>query len=281
MADLPADHLITDIRLEERTVDNRKAQMATNSTSHEGESQDVLNFGPPPSTWTPPQEEGPDPFDPESLRLSQDFSASLGVKKALLTVPVRKPSREWFVRAHPDPRYRLQTAVIALKEPPELYLVGPALWSELGGESTFAPRMLITVINRQNVIFLWDIRLPGSDGRMDSWSRSAFEAAEMATSKWVRVQANMSLGAYDVVYAEHLPDPEWPDLPFRELLRIAFKDRFIQTLETIPFSDSCGARCSLCRPCSDPTARCGPLTSSSTPRPGNDPSRFALWGVKS
>ena len=33
-----------------------------------------------------------DPFDPERLRLSQDFAATVGVKKALLTVPVRKPS---------------------------------------------------------------------------------------------------------------------------------------------------------------------------------------------
>ena len=33
-------------------------------------------------------------LDLEALRLSQDFSATLGVKKALLTVPVRKPDRQ-------------------------------------------------------------------------------------------------------------------------------------------------------------------------------------------
>ena len=33
-----------------------------------------------------PNATGPDPFDLVSLRLSQDFAASLGVKKALLTV---------------------------------------------------------------------------------------------------------------------------------------------------------------------------------------------------
>jgi hypothetical protein len=38
----------------------------------------------------------------------------------------------------------------------------------------------------------------------------------------------MSLGAYDVLQATgQLPEPEWPNLPFKELLRIAFKDRFI------------------------------------------------------
>ena len=40
-----------------------------------------------------------DPFDPTRLRLSQDFGEQIGVKKALLTVPVRKPDRQWFVRA--------------------------------------------------------------------------------------------------------------------------------------------------------------------------------------
>ena len=68
---------------------------------------------------------GPDPFDVDSLRLSQDFTASF-VKKALLTVPVRKPSREWFIRTHPEDEYRLTTAVIELKEDREVYLVSPA-----------------------------------------------------------------------------------------------------------------------------------------------------------
>ena len=64
-----------------------------------------------------PAEDKPlDPFDPERLKLSQDFASSLGVKKELLTVPVKKPSKEWFVRVNPDPEMRLQTGVIELKE---------------------------------------------------------------------------------------------------------------------------------------------------------------------
>jgi hypothetical protein len=40
----------------------------------------------------------------------------------------------------------------------------------------------------------------------------------------------MALGAYDVFQATgDLPEPEWPGLPFRELLRVAFRDRFIQS----------------------------------------------------
>src|SRR5262245_5601646 len=96
----------------------------------------------------------PNPFDPASLRLSQDFAASLGVKKALLTVPVRKPDKAWFVRVHPSEDYRLQTAVLELKEERETYLVARPLWSELAGEATLSPRALYTAVNRQGVVFL-------------------------------------------------------------------------------------------------------------------------------
>src|SRR5262249_29659815 len=134
----------------------------------------------------------PNPFDPDSLRLSQDFAASLGVKKALLTVPVRKPDKAWFVRVHPDEDYRLPTAVIELKEEQETYLVAPALWPELAAEATFSPRALFTAINRQGVVFLWPVRLPGPDGKIDDWNGSALEAAQLAQRKWVRVTANLS-----------------------------------------------------------------------------------------
>ena len=172
------------------------------------------------------------PFDPARLRLSQDFAATLGVKKAMLTVPVRKPSKEWWVRVHPDESYRLQTAVLELKEERETYLVDPVLWPELAAESTFSPRMLFTTVNRQGVLFLWPIRLPGPDGKIDEWSRSALEAAEMAQKGWVRVAANMDLGAYDVFEATgSLPDPEWPSKTFGQLLEVAFKGHFVRNFE--------------------------------------------------
>jgi len=174
----------------------------------------------------------PDPFEPATLRLSQGLTAALGVKKALLTVPVRKPDKTWFVRTHHDPAYRLETAVIELKEDRETYLVQRELWPELAAETTFSPRLLLTAMNRQGVLFLWPIKLPGADGRLDEWSRSAVDAASLAGTGWVRVQANMSLGAYEVFQASgNIADPQWPAMQFRELLRIAFRDKIIRGLD--------------------------------------------------
>src|SRR5262245_20195580 len=65
----------------------------------------------------------PDPFDPAKLRLSQDFTAELGVQKVLTTVPVRKPDKTWFVRVHPSVDYRMPAAVLELKEEREIYIV--------------------------------------------------------------------------------------------------------------------------------------------------------------
>ncbi|NQU23667.1 MAG: hypothetical protein HQ567_20490 [Candidatus Nealsonbacteria bacterium] len=171
-----------------------------------------------------------DPFDLVRLRLSQDFVSAAGVKKALTTVPVRKPSKEWFIRTHPDPAYRISSCVIELKEDNEIYLVDPSLWEDLISESTFGPRALITSVNRQGVIFLWSIRLPGADGRLDDWNRSALELSDLAAEKWVRVQSNRSLGAYEVFEATgDWQEPKWDLPPFQELLRIAFKESFIDT----------------------------------------------------
>jgi hypothetical protein len=195
--------------------------------------------GPTDGTFDPtaldrpaPPASGPDPFDPESLRLSADFGAGIGVKKVLLAVPVRKPDKGWFVRVHPDPAYRLPTAVIELKEDRETYLVDRGLWPDLVTESTFSPRALFTAVNRNGAVFVWPVRLPGPDGKVDEWSRTALDAAELAVKGWVRVAANMSLGAYDVFQATgQLPEPDWPDVPLAELLRVAFRDRHIRSLD--------------------------------------------------
>jgi hypothetical protein len=169
-----------------------------------------------------------DLFNLASLRLSQDFASAAGVKKLVTTVPVRKPSREWFVRTHPDASYHDTLAVIELKEDRETYLVTSNLWPGLAAEPTFSPRLLITTINRQGVLFVWPIRLPGADGKVDDWSRSALEAAEKAKFQWVRLTANMSLGAYEIAVASCLAsEPSWPDLTFQEIIKVAFRDKMI------------------------------------------------------
>lgn len=176
------------------------------------------------------EHQGNDRFDPSRLRLSQNFAQSVGVRKLLNTVPVRKPNRQEFIRVHPNKDYWLETAVLELREEREIYLVSPDLWQELSSEIT--PKLLCTTINRQRVLTLWPIRMPGEDGRLDQWNTSAMAAADLACDHWVKVVANMSLGAYEVYPAlGDLLDPEWPDLSLHEILKIAFKGNYIADLD--------------------------------------------------
>jgi hypothetical protein len=170
-----------------------------------------------------------DGFNIDNLRLAQNFSELIGVKKALLTVPVRKPNRQEFVRVRPGDDYCLQTAILEIKEDRISYLVDPSLWSELPGD--VVPKIHFTTISRQGVLSLWPVRLPSTDGRQDNWSRSALEAAKMAMTSWLRMAANMSLGAYEVFAASSdYQEPEWPDVSFKEILKIAFRDQYIKDL---------------------------------------------------
>jgi hypothetical protein len=172
-----------------------------------------------------------DPFSNlENLLLPQNYAETVGVKKLMRTVPVRKPNNQDFIRTHPD--LRLSPApLIELKEEREIYFVNRQMATELPGEY-FAGALYLSV-TRQGVVFLWPIRLPGPDGKHMEWHRSAAEAAELAKTRWVRIKANMGLGAYEIFLAENtnIPDPTWPEFSFDEILRIAFRDRFIDSRE--------------------------------------------------
>jgi len=168
----------------------------------------------------------------DKFRVAQDVVEHGGGKKLLTVVPVRRPSKEAWFRAHPNLDFRMKVKVIELKDLREIYLVDPPLWPELDGESTFVAKLLVPVITRQSALFIWPIRLPGPDGRIDEWNTSALEAAKVAVDKWVRLSPNMALGAYDVLVG---PDPQpetvWPEHSFDELINIAFRDKYIDKMD--------------------------------------------------
>jgi hypothetical protein len=173
----------------------------------------------------------PDPFDLENLRLNPSYVETADVKKLRNTVPARRPSPQDFVRVHPDPTYRENFGMIELKDDREDYLVLPHLVPQLPGEIVF--KTIFTAINRQGVVALWPVRLPSPDDKPNAWWQSAREAAELAMTKWVRMRANMSLGAYDLFTAESdIPDPRWSELEsFQDLLRIAYRGRLVVDLD--------------------------------------------------
>jgi hypothetical protein len=172
--------------------------------------------------------EATSPFS--SLRLTQNFGETLGVKKILTTVPVGRPSKDRFFRTHTSPSWVFPAWILENKAIGETYLVSAEVASALGDQ--VRPVELHAAIDRQNNPFLIPIPLPGPNGVRNRWHESLAQAVERAKSVWLRISANKDLGGYDIFEATaKLPDPVWPDTTMDELLEVAFKGRIITSLD--------------------------------------------------
>ena len=125
----------------------------------------------------------------------------------------------------------MPVALLVLKdERSEPYLVAPGIVAEMSAETS--PHLLVTYVTRQGAVGLWPLRLPRSDGKSDSWMRTAHEGANLGMTRWVRLTANLPNGAYDVqVTSANLSEPEWPDMAFEKRIEIAYRDHIIESLD--------------------------------------------------
>ena len=163
----------------------------------------------------------PNPFDPKRLALKGNPADAIGVKRALVNVPVRKPTKQEFFRVHEADAFRMNVAIIELKAVGEVYLVTPDVAAGLPGEVKCVT--ITACISRQGVVFLWPVPLPSEDGRQNTWHVTAREASIRAHTKWVRMTANMPAGAYDVFEAPgEIAEPNWPEHSLQQLLEVAF-----------------------------------------------------------
>jgi hypothetical protein len=165
-----------------------------------------------------------DPFDLDNLSVASVSAEDLGVEKPILMVPVDKPPKQDFFRVRPEAEYRLDARVIKLEAERETYLVTGNIWPAIPGETRLV--RLVTYYTRAGSLGLWPLSMPDDLlGKKDSnWGMTARKAAEIAETKWTRMQSNMGRGCYDVVTADKIPDPVWPAIAFKDIIRIAFGD---------------------------------------------------------
>lgn len=170
------------------------------------------------------------PFDPERLRIHQ---STIKVREHVTRIAVRKPAPEWWFQTHHDDEFRLVTTILELREGDrEILLVDPDLVDMIEDEPCLSQRMLLTCITRQCTVFIWPLKLPDIDNRLDSWNRSALEVAEAAVGSWTRVHADVEAGSYKYKTQQaDIPPPQWPELSFEAILRTAFRDHYISSLD--------------------------------------------------
>ncbi|HSF32526.1 MAG TPA: hypothetical protein VLK82_18900, partial [Candidatus Tectomicrobia bacterium] len=168
--------------------------------------------------------------DISALKVSQDVNTDLKVKRIITKVQLRKPSRNLFFRVRPGEAWRMTTLLLEDPEAKdEFYTVSRALWETLGPRGRYYH--LFVAINRQKTLFVLPVPVPDAR-KPNDWHLSLLDAVRMAETEWVRAEANMDAGMRHIHVAEGtLSEPEWPELAFNEIIRLAFRGRHVNSLE--------------------------------------------------
>ena len=103
--------------------------------------------------------------------------------------------------------------------------MAPELHDDLAQKGFSA--LLRLAVTRDGDPFVLVLKVPSTGAPYESWYSSALDAATLAETEWVQMEANKGMGCYDVNVAVGIKvEPQWPDLAFPEILRLCFKDRF-------------------------------------------------------
>jgi hypothetical protein len=162
-----------------------------------------------------------------SQRLPDTYSASGGT-----TLPLKltfgKMNKHRFCRVHPGAEFKFRCLLVDDKENGETYLAAPNMAGHLGSLAT--AKTIRLAVDNSGVPKL--IAEPDVDpsGRRNLWQSSYKEAIKQAETDWVRVEANMKAGQYEITKSTNdLGDPKWPDQSMEELINEAFSGRIIDS----------------------------------------------------
>lgn len=191
---------------------------------------ELISYGHQPSTSLVPPRDKVDFSDLSKWRLSQGEGALAGAREVLGRLPVRKSTRQEFIRTRISDEMSLVTNAYEDKDSREFYLISPPMVPVMLGLGEVIAVKLVPAITRQGVLILVPAKLPNEASSVSGWQDTMLLAMERAKTKWVRVSADMSLGGYRIYEAEgDLSEPEWPDMSLSEMLEVAFKDRVIDS----------------------------------------------------
>jgi len=162
-----------------------------------------------------------------SLRLPDTYNVSGGVALPLKAT-YGKLNKHRFCRVHPSDEYKFRCLVVDDKDNGETYLAVPNMASQLGSLAT--PKTIRLAVDNAGTPKL--IGEPDLDpsGRRNLWQSSYKDAIKQAENDWVRVQANMAAGQYEITPSmSDLGFPRWPKQSMDELINDAFAGRIIDS----------------------------------------------------
>jgi hypothetical protein len=158
-------------------------------------------------------------------------AAAIPTKPLITRIRVGKPPKHAFFRSHPDWQHYTQEIEVIIDEQNfgEEHLVAPAMDAHLS--TKLIHKIATLCITMQKALFISTVRLPDQQtGRTDPFNESMLAAMREARSQWVAVEnKGGEWGTQTPI--DMFPDPEWPDITMREVLKIGFRGRLVENLD--------------------------------------------------
>jgi hypothetical protein len=186
-----------------------------------------------PEVQSTPVSPGEEVFELDDLVCRQDYDNLAPVDRPIRTVPIRPiNTRGKFIRVHPEPAYSIAVPLVESQDETdnELYLIHGSLQLDLENEPEIRNHRLYVCLSlRSRNPFLIAVKMAGPDGKLSTWSRSAFAALDKAKTTWSRIFTVRETSSYrdEPSKSKNLPEPVWPSISMRDLVNLAFKDRII------------------------------------------------------
>jgi hypothetical protein len=174
-------------------------------------------------------------IDWEAAARDMSFADEGEIMEESGVVALRKPGKEKFFRVRGDPEFAIMVQTLEIKDDLDLqgnYLVPPNAGAEMNEffeEQTnlIKRKQIVCCTDARGQLWLWPVAPTNSDNR---WHRSARSAAESAKENWIRMVPRD--GEYRIhMPASKMPEPAWPDVPFKNLLESAFEGRIIDSMD--------------------------------------------------
>jgi hypothetical protein len=210
---------------------NSAKEVAQQLTPFPGESDT-------PPAGDPAESKPRDMFSRENMRLNQERLKG-SAKKMITGYVVRKPRKGAYFRVRPGEDYEYRTYVYVDKDEGgmdrEVYLVDSLLSDSLDDEFTSVMSgvtLHLALERHAERPFVWRVGTPLNGEKDNAYWESAREIADLAKTQWVRmVTIPGGYGHYLPSSKVSIPEPIWPEIPFGEILRLAFKNRVIDSMD--------------------------------------------------
>jgi len=167
------------------------------------------------------------PFDPSRFAMPSTGAEEFGTRKIRSVINTNKPGKMEWVRVFDHKDYFLPgAALLDLQDGGRKYLVVPEIAAQLGDDVKLCN--IAPALTRQDKLFLWPCPILRPGETPNPWNVSHRDAFDAAKSGWIRMKSNSACGFYDIIEPEKImPEPDWPDMSFADMLQIAFNDDHI------------------------------------------------------